>query len=291
MKFAGVVVLYNPDSQIYNNIKSYLPELDVLYVVDNTPNQNIKDKFTDKKIIYIPLNENKGIAYALNVGAREAIKFKANWLLTMDQDSKFENNGLKKMKEFIYQVKGNDYFKYLLGTSFNKLGIVSPFHRTTRTQLEEPTGIDRPLQVMTSGNLVNLNAYEKVGGFKDWMFIDCVDFEFCLNLRKNNYEIIQLNFVNLNHELGDTIEKNFLNKTVYADNHSALRRYYIVRNRHYLNDMYKNIFPLYCGYEIARTKKELLKVWLFENEKVKKTLYMYRGYRDYKKGIKGKINV
>ena len=83
------------------------------------------------------------------------------------------------------------------------------------------------------------------------------------------------------------MKKKVLNKTVYADNHSAFRRYFITRNRHYLYDLYHNDFPLYCDLEIARTKKELLKIWLLEKNKIKKTKAIYRGYRDYKKGIKG----
>lgn len=290
MKISGVVVLFKPDNKIHENIKSYLNYLDHLFIVDNTPNQDINEQFNDRKITYIPLKENKGIAYALNVGAKEAIKQKADWLLTMDQDSSFVGENLKDMIEFIFHVKEDKYLEKIIGSKYEKIGIISPFHVTTRTLLDRPIGIDCPLEVMTSGNLVNLKAYHKVGGFKDWMFIDCVDFDFCLNLRLHGYEIFQLNFAKLNHELGDTIEKKFLGKVVYADNHSAFRRYFITRNRHYLYDMYHDKFPLYCDLELARTRKELLKIWLFEKNKIKKTKAIYKGYRDYKKGIKGNID-
>ena len=36
MKLAGVVVLYNPDQKVLDNISSYIDELDVLYLVDNS---------------------------------------------------------------------------------------------------------------------------------------------------------------------------------------------------------------------------------------------------------------
>lgn len=285
MKYQGVVVLYNPEEKMLDNINSYIDYLDKLYVVDNTPNTDIGNRFKNKKIKYIPLNENKGIAYALNVGAKEAIKDKADWLLTMDQDSNFEKGAVKDMIGFI-ELCHNDkkYVTNTIGRNYNELGIVSPFHVTVRSGKLKPTGIEKPLLVMTSGNLVNLKAYKKVNGFKDWMFIDCVDFDFCLNLRNNNYEIVQLNDARLNHSLGDTIEKKFLNKIVYVDNHSAFRRYYITRNRHYLYDLYHKDFPLYCELELKRTRKELAKIWMFEKDKIKKTRAIFRGYRDYKKG-------
>ena len=34
---AGVVVLYHPDDQVENNILSYLSQVDLLVVVDNSP--------------------------------------------------------------------------------------------------------------------------------------------------------------------------------------------------------------------------------------------------------------
>lgn len=292
MKYAGVVVLYNPDKEIYINIKSYISEVDKLYVVDNTEEKNMKKmKFTDKKIQYIPLKENKGIAYALNKGAKEAIKDGYEWLLTMDQDSKFENNSLKKMKKFIEELKEKKFIRDIVDYDYKKLGLVSPLHKTLKNKKDEIFDLSRPLVVMTSGNLISLEAYKKVNGFKDWLFIDAVDFDFCLNLREHDYEIIQINSAEMNHNLGDLVKHNFLGKTVYTSNHNTLRRYYITRNRHYLYEMYHEKFPLYCDLELACTKKELYKIWLFEKNKIAKTKAVYEGYRDYKKRIKGDKNV
>lgn len=290
MKYQGVVVLYNPDLKVNDNIKTYLEYLDKLYIVDNTPNSDLSSNFKNKKIKYIPLNENKGIAYALNVGAKEAIKDNADWLLTMDQDSSFRLNGMKDMITFIEKLKGDSYLETIIGNKYKDIGIVNPLHITVQNRMFDLSGLVHPLEVMTSGNLINLKAYKKIGGFKDWMFIDCVDFDYCLNLRKHHYEIVQLNFVKLDHELGETVEKKILSKTVYIDNHNAIRRYYITRNRHYLYDLYHKDFPIYCDLEIKRTRKELIKIWIFEKDKFKKTMYIYKGYRDYKKGKKGCIN-
>lgn len=88
MLIAGVVVLYNPDPIVIQNIQSYLPFLYVLYVIDNSesPNMNIVEQLRElgEKIKYIALGENRGVAYALNLGATLAIESGADWLLTMD---------------------------------------------------------------------------------------------------------------------------------------------------------------------------------------------------------------
>ena len=100
MKLAGVVVLYNPDQKVIQNITSYINEVDVLYLVDNSSKDNSL-LFTHEKAKYIPLHGNTGIAHALKVGATKAIDNGFHYLLTMDQDSMFEQNALKSMKSII----------------------------------------------------------------------------------------------------------------------------------------------------------------------------------------------
>ena len=291
MKVSGVVVLYNPDKFILDNIKSYLQPLDKLYVVDNSPipNNNKNIFVNNKKIEYISNDGNKGIAKALNVGAKRAIKEKCDWLLTMDQDSSFKDNSFEKMITLLNELKSNKIMAEVLGLQYKKLGVLSSIQRTEINKEDNLEGISYPLVVMTSGNLINLEAYKKVGGFKDDFFIDCVDFEFCLNLKKNGYEVVQMNTAELNHNLGNTQEKNLFGKKMFVTNHNAIRRYYITRNRHYLYDMYKDEFLDYCSLELGRTKKELVKIILFEKDKLNKIRKIYRGYKDYKKGITGEF--
>ena len=291
MKISGVVVLYNPDNQVINNIKTYIDLIDKLYIVDNSeiPNDN-KKKFTDKKIKYISNDGNKGIAYALNVGAKEAIKDKMDWLLTMDQDSSFKKGSLEKMIQFLDEMKNNKLLEEILGYSYDKIGILSVWHRTEFNRGENLKGLSYPLVIMTSGNLINLNVYKEVGGFKDWFFIDCVDFDYCLNVQKHKYMVVQMNAAELNHNLGNIKRKEIFGKIVFVTNHNAIRRYYITRNRHYLYDLYSKDFPEYCSLELGRTKKELLKIILFESNKMQKLNAIYKGYRDYKRNKKGKIN-
>lgn len=281
MKLAAVVVLYNPDKQVYENLKSYIDYVDIIYAVDNSTENN-KSEFTDNKIVYISNNGNKGIAYALNVGAHRAIEDGYEWLLTMDQDSRFAHDGIIKMKEFILDCKNVDN-----GYEYDKIGLVTPFHRTIFNENEKPQGVDSPEVVMTSGNIISLTAYDNIGGFKDWMFIDAVDFDYCLNLRDNGYDIWRLNYIELKHNLGNVVFKDIGKKHMYSLNHSAMRRYYIVRNRHYFYDMYCERWPDFCNAEKARTSREAIKILLCEKQKFKKLFAMFMGYVDYKRGVKG----
>lgn len=282
MKLAGVVVLYNPDQKILENIKSYIDYVDVVYAVDNSLTDN-SDAFNLEKIEYISNGENKGIAYALNVGAKKAIEDGYEWLLTMDQDSHFTDDGIDKMKKFILNCKNDSDSEF----KYEKIGIVTPFHRTMFDTNEYPPSIDSPAVVMTSGNIISLRAYKEVGGFKDWMFIDAVDFDYCLNLRDHGYDIWRLLYIELTHNLGNVVFKDIGKKHMYSLNHSAIRRYYIVRNRHYFYDMYHERYPDFCNAEKGRTVREAAKIFLCEKQKFKKLFAMLKGYIDYKRGVMG----
>lgn len=275
MKLAGVVVLYNPDQKVINNINSYIDELDALYLVDNSSADN-STLFMYEKVEYIPLQKNTGIAHALNVGAKKAIDHNFHYLLTMDQDSMFEKDALKNMKSIIDADDEKD-----------QVGIYSPFHKTAISEPVPEELFTSPLVVMTSGNLINLDIYKCVEGFKEWMFIDCVDFEYGLNVRKHGYTIKQINTVFLDHELGDYEIKHVFNKKIFCDNHSALRRYYIVRNSFYLYYMYHNDYPDYCQAVVKQAKQSFFYATVFEKHGFKKLIYMIRGYRDYRRGKKG----
>jgi len=291
MKLAGVIVLYNPDKKVLDSINTYIDDVDVLYAVDNSKNDN-SNLFKDEKIKYIPNYKNLGIAKALNIGANLAIENKYHYLLTMDQDSKFEKNGLKNLKSMIDNYSNNETLIKEFGRDSEKIGVFSPVHvinNDTSIMGISDKEYDSPINVMTSGNIINLKIYKEINGFKDWFFIDCVDFDYCLNVRKHKYNIIRNNKVILNHELGNYVEKKFLGKTYSSFEHNYIRRYYIVRNRHYLYDLYKNDFRDYCELEKKCTKKELKLVWICESNKLKKTFYMFKGYIDYKRKIKGEL--
>lgn len=276
IKLASVVVLYNPSQENINNISLYKKEVDRIYIVDNT-DDNIKRINNTQKLKYIKLGENKGIAYALNIGAKKAIEDGYKWLLTMDQDSKMTEDIIVKMKDF------------LISTKEENVGLISPYQDIDSKEDSISEDIEDMIEVMTSGNIINLDAYKKIGGFKDWLFIDCVDTDYCMNLHKHGYKVLRLNRIVMKHELGNLVVHKLFNKEYPCYNHNPIRRYYIVRNNLYINSLYKNLYPEYCKRLLRIQKGQVKRIIVFEKNKFQKLRMMYKGYRDYKKGIKGKL--
>lgn len=273
MKIPGVVVLYNPTNGDLQNINSYIEYVDKLYVVDNS-DKPLKETF-DKKIEYIFNNGNLGIAKALNIGVEKAINDGYNWLLTLDQDSVL-NKGIFE-----------EVFKVIENEDTSDAAIITPWHKT-KLDVEKPTQkIDYPLDVMTSGNFVNLDVVKKIGNFKDELFIDGIDIEFCLRIKKYNYKIIRLNYIEMEHNLGDIEYHKLFGKNWMCTNHNYIRNYYMARNYRYIKDEYIDVAPEFCK-TLVKYKGIMFKIFMFEKDKYRKIRNIFRGILDYKKGIKGK---
>ena len=275
MKLAAVVVFYNPNEKNIQNIKKYEESVNRLFIIDNSDDDVVRYKDT-KKIKYIKFGENKGIAYALNIGAKEAIHEGFNWLLTLDQDSQITSKIIENLKE------------YLTSHDTKNIGLISPYHDIQSDEKVKNITAEEMIEVMTSGNILNLEAYQKIGGFKDWLFIDCVDTDYCMNLNIHGYKVLRLNKIKMKHHLGNVKIHTLFGKKYPCYNHGPIRRYYIVRNNFYINQIYHNKYPDYCEHLLRVQRGQVKRILAFEKNKVKKLIMIYRGYKDFKKGIKGR---
>lgn len=273
LKLCGVVVAFNPDKSVIHNIETYLDGLDKLYIIDNSLTSH-QELFQNKKIKYIANGKNTGMAHALNQGVDFAREDGFQYILTMDQDSYFEESDFSKYKEQILKNKSN------------KIGIYTPLHYTKSEKINHSIQTN-PLVVMTSGNILNMKIHQELGGFKEWLFIDGVDQEYCLNLRKHGYDIKVFENILLHHSLGSIENRKLLGHTFMVTNHSYIRRYFITRNRLYINQLYQEIFTDFCRKELENTKKETIKIILFEKDKLKKIHWIRQGKKDFLKNIKG----
>ncbi len=282
-KFAGMVVLYNPDESVIDNIETYIDKMDILFAIDNSETVDedfIQELKKNKKILYIPNNCNLGIAAALNTGVRCALDRGYKWLFTFDQDSKASPTMIKSMIDFL-----ND-------NDTSNIGILSPFH--SYNDYRPPPNNSRYSDVLivpTSGNLLNLNSYIRIGPFLEKLFIDYVDIEFCLRLHLHGYKIIRLNTAILLHKLGELKKKRFLHRYIAVTNHNAERLYYRVRNRFYVIHKYKIKFPAYCIKVLKQTLGDVIKILMFENNKLSKFKMMLLGFIHFVTGKFGKLNI
>jgi rhamnosyltransferase len=279
VRIAALVILYNPDKNILDNINSYINQVEKIIIVDNSElsNEVLLANTSFKNFEYIFNNSNIGVAAALNIGAQKAIDQGFEFLLTMDQDSRASIGMVKELLSIIQ--------------SSENVGIASAENLDVDI-LDLPKlehlYIKAVLFTITSGNLLSLNAYKSAGGFLDKLFIDHVDHEYCLRLNKNNYKVIRTNKVIVYHKLGDTKRRKFFRWIFYPSNHSPLRLYYRTRNRLFVDNLYRKSFPQYVKRDRRNFVRELFEIIVFEKNIGEKIKMIFQGYSDFKRNRFGK---
>lgn len=236
MKLAAVVILYNPMGGVYENIVSYGKMVDYLIVIDNSefPDNSILEQIKTLKNVEIHSNTvNLGVSRALNIAAEIALKKGFKWMLTMDQDSKFEDAQFVAYKECMNRYSEDSH-----------LGIVGINYESDSLKSSLQCDLKHVPIVITSGSVVNLKIYKQVGGFDESLFIDEVDSEYCYRLRKHTFKVCKFQNIYLTHNLGQMIShRNLITGRIFQRNiHSPIRIYYMTRNYLYVYFKYRKEF-------------------------------------------------
>ncbi|MFT4144616.1 MAG: glycosyltransferase family 2 protein [Mobilitalea sp.] len=277
IKLAGVVVLYHPSEKTIQNINTYIKDVDILYAVDNSVKKDekiISEIKAINKVVYLDNKGNRGIAHAQNRAAHKAIKENYEWMLTMDQDSSATENMISLLSEYIEM---HDTSKVGIVTAYQK-----PAHEIKNYFLRD---YQQVLVAMSSGNILNLKAYQVVGGLLNKLFIDMVDNEYCLRLNQNGYRVIMVNKAILNHNLG---EIKIVDQLIFSS-HSPLRLYYYVRNDLYVTQTYKEQFPNWIKDKGDIVRRKYIRTLLYDKNKLENLYYMLRAYIDFKRNRFGKF--
>jgi len=257
--FAGIV-LYNPDiERLKENVEHISGQVSKVVFVNNGSNNTQEIEDYVKKIsnsIYIDLHDNKGIATALNVILKEAVKNSVKWVLTLDQDTVCFDDII------------DNYRGYLDLDNVGQLTCVYKdrnFNDDNSSFLKDK--VKKVPWCITSAALVNVDAWKAVNGFDEKLFIDEVDYDICLSMRENGYFIYQIGFVGFIHEIGEGKVVNVAGHNIKTWNHSPFRRYYSTRNAMLVARKHKelNSFKAFLG-----AVKHIFIIFLFEDTKWKK---------------------
>lgn len=290
-----VIVTYNIGEKFYNCFNSIYTQVEQVVIVDNGSTKetlNVLDEIsrsTTAKVIYN--NENLGIAAALNKGIKFAEKNNYEWVLTMDNDSVSTEGMVEAMLNTYSSISDDE--KSIVATIFPnyiEMGIASVKEEQVKSD-KKPNGYEYIKVEVASGNLVRTEVFNKVGYFKEELFIDLVDNDFCFRVLELGLKHIKAYNAVLLHSLGESRKKKLLFVSITSTNHSYIRRYYITRNRLYIWRRYKNIVPEIISEDKVVFIREIIKIMLLENDKYKKLKMIKKGYKDFKNNKFGPLAI
>lgn len=275
---AGVVT-YRPDIRMLEeNLNALVPQVSKVFVIDNgSPNlKEIKTLLCCFDHIKLFCNkENLGISKALNQLCEMAVQDGCQWILTMDQDSVC----MPGMVDALSQYTGDPTF-----------GIIAPrveFWSDGTMILETKDGDKETTEVpacITSGSLTRLSAWQELGGFDEWFFIDMVDNEFCTHLKTCGYRVLRVNKAVIHQHAGKMkYVKLPMMGNVLLPYYDAKRNYSICRNTVYYIRKYRHAID-YRHQFIVFVYSQFIKL-LFESGRWSTLRSTFRGIRDGMKKI------
>lgn len=278
MRVLAGIVLYNPDIQrLKENYIAISEQVDSVVLVNNGSNnwESIQEELSHWNVAIINNKENRGIATALHQIMEYGIDNGADWVVTLDQDSVCRAGLVDAYKEWAH---------------LDRVGILTCVIEDRNFSIGSGFGEDEKWkeinQCITSASFISTEAYKNTDGFDEKMFIDSVDFDICLNMRRHGYKVYRINHVGLLHEVGCGKNVKLFQKDYIIYNHSPLRNYYMARNQAYLVNKYPEYFSK--SKEAIREIRSEVLILLYEEAKVKKIRARWKGLKDAHKMMHSK---
>jgi rhamnosyltransferase len=237
MRILAVVVTYHPEIALLAQVLgSASPQVQGLVVVDNgsTNAKNIGHTATrfDGKII--ENKENIGIAAAQNQGVARARAEGFTHVLLLDQDTVLAPGTVTDLAENLKALDRGHGRTAAIGPAYFELNSRQQTRayraagvRLSRLSLASER---RPIAsdfIIASGSLVPLSVLDAVGGFKEDLFIDLVDVEWCFRARAAGYQSYLSPTATVEHRLGSgTVQIGSREVAI----HVPIRNYFGLRN-------------------------------------------------------------
>lgn len=280
-QICAVILTYNPSGSIEPQVKSLLRFLKTIVIVDNNSSRGaltqlkaLKNKYGNG--IQLITNENNiGVAAGYNAGLAYAAKNKFTFGLLFDHDSLIDESFFPTLKESYSRISGPD-----------KLAVLGAFYRDEGyPQIHPETPQDRysvlsVATVISSGSLIVLNIWQQIGRFKENLFIDYVDDEYCLRARKSGYDVAIISKAIFSHRIGNTVQRKFLWFPVYPMQQSPFRWYHVARNFLFLVCIYAWREKKWAIKGAIALIKRFTAMLLFEDQRWKKVKSILKGCRD-----------
>ena len=282
-KYSAIIVTFYPNlDKLINMVEILLTEKISIVIVNNTPKKNLKiDNYKNKSNLFIINNyENLGIAKAQNIGINFLSKNSFYATFFFDQDSTLDEKLIKNLRNSLS----------------SKVNIVAPVTIDKSTNLEIPSfkinklgfckeqfnknnlGIKKTDLVISSGILIKMKVFEKVGFFDESLFIDYVDFEWCFRINYFDEKIYIVPNAILKHKIGKGLRYFLFLRT---NSHEPIRTYYKIRNPIILLRR-KHVPILWALNEILLSLKCLIVQIIVDKNRL---LHIRKGYLGLKDGL------
>lgn len=241
----AVFSTFGPADGAVQAVASVLGQADEVIVVDDgsgTGADAALQRISDLGARVERLGRNLGIAAALNRGIALARDGGATHVLTMDQDSHVPDGLVAGLLSAADAAEADGA----------RIGAIVPeyFAGVRQARGESRNGYAPAAEVIQSGMLIPVTVLEDVGALREDFFIDLVDIEFELRLKRAGLAVIAADGARLGHALGAAYERTLFGLPVRVPGmppvltlSTPFRYFYRVRNRLVIDREYFRAMP------------------------------------------------
>jgi rhamnosyltransferase len=232
---AAVVVTHDPDiDALVRTLLETSRQVSRIVVVDNASKSqlNLQQALeTLPDVAFVGLDENHGIASALNHGVRELTVrgYDYSWLLTLDQDTSLHPRAICIVLSSLDLIDVRTRQECgIVGLRYEAVELPRGFTRWTEPSRHVHAlghGLREKRLLITSGNLVRRQVAEAIQ-YEESFFMDQVDHAFCASVRSHGWRVLEYDTVLMNHQIGKPVEV----RGMLRQYEPGQRLYYIVRN-------------------------------------------------------------
>ena len=279
LRIAAVATAYHPDERLVAVVESALQTCAAVVVVDNTPGTDptVTETLSDPRVTVLRSGANLGLAAALNRGIRE-LPEDTEAVLLLDQDSVLPGDVVTALADYLEDptigIAAPTPWDAAHDSSYDSLAAL-------RADVADRT------DVITSGMLVRRSALDRVGGFRQDFFVDFVDIDFCLRLRRTGLRIVQDQRLKLPHSLGDRRAHRLGPLRVQVVHYPAWRLYWIARGASTLLRENLRRDPAWSAKAVLFLASWTWRTAAFEDSRAAHVAALLRGMRD---GLLGRLS-
>jgi rhamnosyltransferase len=291
-----VVVTYNPDKDVVENLHALVRECGRVLVVDNGSNTDAQTAMAAVPgVTLLPQGRNLGLAAALNRGLDQAGELGFAWVVTFDQDSRPEP-GFGQALWAMHLAHPDaavvaPRIREIGGVDENHYRWLRPRHWRPFFALERcpVPGLSAVTIAVTSGSLTELAEWRRLGRFDAGFFIDYIDIDYCLRVVRAGRQVAVAHDAVLAHRLGARKKRVLFGRDFRPMHHAPFRHYYMARNRIIVWQRHALAVPHWAIFDFCFAVYNYTRVLLFEDQRWAKCKAIARGTWHGLLGKKGEM--
>jgi len=224
---------------------------------------------------FLPQQKNLGVAGALNLAIQWAHEAGMSWLAAFDHDSVPYPEYQTVMAQSLALLPPS---VGVLGCNYEQ-GIGEIVFRGYPMRQKAPALLEMST-VITSGSIHNIKVFMEIGPFREALFVDHVDHEYCLRARRYGHTIFLVTAPLLGHRIGNVSLHRCLGMTFTTSNHAIFRRYFWWRNFVLVCAEYFAREPRWCIWELISGILSTGQMAILEDNRKRKLGEAMRGIWD-----------